>query len=263
MATAHKKPGAQSYYAVACSGMLRLTSRKTRDLWTALYHREALRRLVQRMAELSGPLEVTLPTAVMEALPSMIELRLRLTVRFRAERWVAQPLGSPTYVGTTQAGLHQAVSSWRRLHAAREALRASSSFGPASPEEHQSWLNLRNTFLDVEAEAGMSRELRDKRLAQAEQAHAAQRRKVAERWNRKQMAREDDLEVGRRAAMSPLPCALRARRLLSELAVAEKGLSESAARRASAGRKVNLTGKQSSSESSAARKPKQRRTASL
>ncbi|OLP90993.1 hypothetical protein AK812_SmicGene27355 [Symbiodinium microadriaticum] len=74
---------------------------------------QALRRLVQRMAELSGPLEVTLPTAVMEALPSMIELRLRLTVRFRAERWVAQPLGSPTYVGTTQAGLHQAVSSWR------------------------------------------------------------------------------------------------------------------------------------------------------
>ncbi|CAE7800549.1 unnamed protein product, partial [Symbiodinium sp. CCMP2456] len=40
VATAHKKPGAQSYYAVACSGMLRLTSRKTRDLWTALYHRE-------------------------------------------------------------------------------------------------------------------------------------------------------------------------------------------------------------------------------
>eukprot|EP00439_Symbiodinium_sp_Y106_P022017 s8131_g2.t1 len=113
--------------------------------------------------------------------------------------------------------------------------------------EHQSWLNLRNTFLDVEAEAGMSRELRDKRLAQAEQAHAAQRRKVAERWNRQQMAREDDLEACW-APRSPLPCASRARRLLSELAVAEKGLSESAAKRASAGRNVNLTGKQSSSE---------------
>eukprot|EP00913_Durusdinium_trenchii_P035502 g33223.t1 len=131
--------------------------------------------------------------AVTEALPFMKALDLRLAVRFRLGRWVAQPLSTPTFVATNQVSLRCALYAWRRLHRAREALRATERAGPPSLREERSWLALRNTLLDVEAEAGMPRDVREVRLARAEQSRASHRQKLLERWNRQQMAHEDRL----------------------------------------------------------------------
>ena len=59
--------GRPCFYAVACLGMLRLTSRKSGDRWTAVGHREELLRLVQRVRSSWGSMEERMLRAVTEA----------------------------------------------------------------------------------------------------------------------------------------------------------------------------------------------------
>lgn len=218
----------RAFYAVACLGMLRFTSRKTRDLWTAVGYREDLTRLVHRVESWrTGSLEERLLCAVTEALPSMRALDLHLEVRFRLQRWVAQPLSTPSFVATNQASLRRGLHAWRRLYTAREALRAAERAGPPSLREERSWMVLRNTFLDVESEAGLCRELREKRLAEMERSRAGHRQKLLERWNRQQMAHEDHL--GKAARNRERAFFLRGARLLSKLDRAEEGLCKAKA----------------------------------
>lgn len=222
-----RSSGQSSYYAVACLGMLRFTSRKTRDLWTAVGYHEDLIRLLQRVRSWTGSLEERLLCAVTEALPSMKAMDLHLAVRFRLQRWVAQPLSSPTFVATNQVSLRRGLHAWRRLHTAREALRAAERAGPPSLSEERSWQFLRSTFLDVEVEAGMSRQLREDRLAQAEQSRAAHRQRLLERWNRQRMAEEDHCaQVERKRERAFFA---RGSRLLSKLEQAEQGLCKAQA----------------------------------
>ncbi|CAL1130222.1 unnamed protein product [Cladocopium goreaui] len=161
------------------------------------------------------------------ALPSMKAMDLHLAVRFRLQRWVAQPLSSPTFVATNQVSLRRGLHAWRRLHTAREALRATERAGPPSSSEERSWQILRSTFLDVEVEAGMSRQLREERLAQAEQSRAAHRQRLLERWNQQCMAEEDHwAQVERKRERAFFA---RGSRLLSKLEQAEQGLCKAQA----------------------------------
>lgn len=233
-----RSSGQSSYYAVACLGMLRFTSRKTRDLWSAVGYYEDLIRLLQRVRSWTwGSLEERLLCAVTEALPSMKAMDLHLAVRFRLQRWVAQPLSSPTFVATNQVSLRRGLHAWRRLHTAREALRSTERAGPPSLSEERSWQILRSTFLDVEVEAGMSRQLREERLAQAEQSRAAHRQRLLERWNQQCMAEEDHwAQVERKRERAFFA---RGSRLLSKLEQAEQGLCKAQAAHGAASEKFH------------------------
>ncbi|CAK9014664.1 unnamed protein product [Durusdinium trenchii] len=234
-------PTQRYFYAVACLGMLRFTSRKSHDLWTAVSYRKELLRLVQRVRSLWGSMEERMLCAVTEALPFMKALDLRLAVRFRLGRWVAQPLSTPTFVATNQVSLRCALYAWRRLHRAREALRATERAGPPSLREERSWLALRNTLLDVEAEAGMPRDVREVRLARAEQSRASHRQKLLERWNRQQMAHEDRL--GKAERKRERDFFLRGSQLLARLAQAEQGLTKARASHLAESDEQRLTAK--------------------
>eukprot|EP00933_Yihiella_yeosuensis_P006004 TRINITY_DN11062_c6_g1_i1.p1 TRINITY_DN11062_c6_g1~~TRINITY_DN11062_c6_g1_i1.p1 ORF type:complete len:532 (+),score=70.14 TRINITY_DN11062_c6_g1_i1:102-1697(+) len=226
---ASRSTGKHSFYALACLGMIRLSSRKSQDRNTAILHRKALIEIVGRTRvlqteslEAENMLEIHLRQAISEVLPSFgldaQGLGLRVSVRLSAHRWVDQPLATPSFPATDEASLERALKIWRRLHDSRKALflaEQGDSFSRSAPpgdKERCAWHALRRAFLDVEADAGLDRSVRWKRLESCEQVRAV-------RWQRTSLA-------SRKKKRSIEVAARRATRLLVRLARAEEGIQK-------------------------------------
>lgn len=241
--------GSCSFYALACIGMARLTSRKCRDRCVALKHRTALAAICSHAVARVGPFEERLNNAIAEVLPALNlnpeKLGLRLSVRLSVCRWVGAPLASPLFKASDAAGLERGLQAWRRLHDAREALfaiaataaRESLCRGPPTLEERMAWFRLRDAFLDIEVEAGLDRTARTARLLQAERVRAAHRDALTERWNQKRMACEEHAQrqaaavkqdISRRSTVGATRVAARVVRLLSKLTSVEDRLQRTA-----------------------------------
>lgn len=198
--------------------------------------------------------------AVATALPALgldpKGLGLRLSVRLCAPRWIRISLATPAMRVLDDEGLLRGLSVWRRLHDAHQALRVAERRGAepqccadagsdpqqsaagfacawrptpeALQEERAAWLALRETFLDIEEEAGMNRTARAERLSQAEQVCAVHREWLAERWNSRQMALEERWQrrlLGHAAIIEEKEAAVMRRiaELLQRLTLASRG----------------------------------------
>jgi len=206
-------------------GSIRLMSRKTTDRELALRHLTALSALRDRVVALCSDgdgrtfdgdapgaegrgarwhnLEGVLPAAAREVLPAFDldakSVGLKLSVRLSVHRWLDAPLTTPTLPASGEDSLRSALGLWRRLSDARHALlaaeprsfrRLGAGAAPPGARERRAWSHLRDVFLDVDAECGLDRAVRARRLEQAEEAHASQRNALTSRWISKRLAVE-------------------------------------------------------------------------
>lgn len=230
-----------SHYALVYVGALRLSSGKSLDRALALRRLEALDAVrhhealgsangdsVARGTE-AASLDEALPVALAEVLPryglTLATLGLRVSVRLSVRRWLQEPLSSPTFTATSNEGLAEGLRAWRRLHETHAALVAVADPSkvrcswPPSADEEAAWQRLRDMLLDIEAEAGLDRMARSKRLASAEWEHRLRHARAFERrWSRR-AAREERKQAKVRAKEARTVEA--ARCILAELAALE------------------------------------------
>lgn len=209
--------GKRSFYALACVGMLRLSSRKSGDQQTALRHRRALEAAA---TQLRGLLDKSFPactedlchqavSSIQEEGSTLPELGLRLQVRLWAQRWVAQSLATPTLEANDVEKLRLGLEVWQKLEDGRKQLHLAGAAGgrgalPTSKEE-TAWRSLREAFLDVNAKA--SAPVRSAHLAAAEDQRRLRWQQLEERRKipSEQMAVADTIRVRHKAASDNSP----------------------------------------------------------
>jgi len=234
--------GVRYYYAVVSVGMARLTSRKSRDQEAAVQRHGVLvairRHAVARPS--SAPPEERLRMALVEVLAAhrldAVTLGLRLSVSLWAYRWIGLPLTTPSF-SAAGACLERGLIAWRWLRDARKRLIVAerdgtpTCRGPPAPREREAWVALRETFLDVEAEAGFDRSQRAARMKRAELARSQHHARLFERWNRRQQIIRCRTEraAARAAERSAQRFARDAARRAAKSAVAERRLQKRAA----------------------------------
>lgn len=208
LSTVSKETGCPYFHAMVSFEMARLSSRKSRDRSTAMLHRQVLEAIRCSVATQPGPFEERLQRAVAEV-PQLFGvdsagLGLRFSISLSAHRWVGVALRTPSFPASDAHGLQRGLRAWRRLREAKCALLVAQEASSATAgaicsslrqdhpvAEQAAWLVLRETLLDLEADAGFDRHRRRVRLLRAESLQAVHREKLVARRQRRSAAREE------------------------------------------------------------------------
>ncbi|CAK0789111.1 unnamed protein product, partial [Prorocentrum cordatum] len=126
-----------------------------------------------------------LRAALLDEAPTRCEaedIRLSFVVRVSAKYWIGKGLATPRFPAAP-AGVSEGLRAWRRLSGARALVHCGhtnrhTSLGlrHSGAELDQAWRQLRDTYLDIWAEAGLSRSAASARLSALERKAAVRRR---------------------------------------------------------------------------------------
>lgn len=194
----------ECYYSVVITvGRLRLLTREVRDIKEALRFHAALDDMKKQLGDYAKDL-ATFEARFKEALSYSLQkhelkpapMGLRFCVCL-APLWLPKPLITPPFRAEgpdMEAGLH----AWRQLGEARGSVpRRGSVLEVLSPEEiAASWARIRTAYLEILASKTTSLEASSiaARLEALEAVQQVRQDSQLQRWNQRQMAREETMQ---------------------------------------------------------------------
>lgn len=138
--------------------------------------------------------------AAASGLDAMADMGLRFSVSISAKHWVGKTLTTPAYpLEKLQAG----ICVWRKLHKARSLVCTGHSNRYSLPRIHSpgelasAWLQLRQVYIDVWADAGYRPEIVSQKLRALEERQRPRRERTAARWALIQQSEEEGRPCGR------------------------------------------------------------------